>query len=129
MFSVYQLVIVFFLSVMSTQDSVNTVYKCMLKGASDYLVKPLRRNELRNLWQHVWRRRQNAPGSFPLDESVGHEKPDGASANNSTSNQENAFERDQRPVIGNGGDDQVRYGFIAAAKFLILFVFVSKLFS
>ncbi|CAF2144684.1 unnamed protein product [Brassica napus] len=94
------------LIMMSTQDSVNTVYKCMLKGASDYLVKPLRRNELRNLWQHVWRRRQNAPGSFPLDESVGHEKPDGASANNSTSNQENAFERDQRPVIGNGGDDQ-----------------------
>lgn len=47
--------IVFF-SVMSTQDSVNTVYKCMLKGAADYLVKPLRRNELRNLWQHVWRR-------------------------------------------------------------------------
>lgn len=41
---------------MSSQDSVNTVYKCMLKGAADYLVKPLRRNELRNLWQHVWRR-------------------------------------------------------------------------
>ncbi|KAJ0238090.1 Two-component response regulator-like APRR5 [Hirschfeldia incana] len=91
---------------MSTQDSMNTVYKCMLKGASDYLVKPLRRNELRNLWQHVWRRRQNAPGSFPMDESVGKEKPDGASANNFTSNHENAFERDERPVIGDGGDDQ-----------------------
>ncbi|CAH8334366.1 unnamed protein product [Eruca vesicaria subsp. sativa] len=65
---------------MSTQDSVNTVYKCMLKGASDYLVKPLRRNELRNLWQHVWRRRQNslAPNSFQLDESLGHQKPEGA---------------------------------------------------
>ncbi|KAJ4887868.1 pseudo-response regulator 5 [Raphanus sativus] len=94
---------------MSTEDSVNTVYKCMLKGASDYLVKPLRRNELRNLWQHVWRRRQSslAPGSFPLDESVGQQKREGASANNSTSNHENAFERDQRrPVIENGGDDQ-----------------------
>ncbi|KAF8097116.1 hypothetical protein N665_0294s0022 [Sinapis alba] len=93
---------------MSTQDSVNAVYKCMLKGAVDYLVKPLRRNELRNLWQHVWRRRQSslAPGSFPLDESVGHEKPEGASANNSTSNHGDAFERDQRPVMGNGGDDQ-----------------------
>ncbi|KAF2597302.1 hypothetical protein F2Q68_00012346 [Brassica cretica] len=94
---------------MSTQDSVNTVYKCMLKGAADYLVKPLRRNELRNLWQHVWRRQSShslVPGSFPIDESVGHEKPEGASANNSTSNQETAFERDQRPVIGNGGDDQ-----------------------
>ncbi|KAF8082510.1 hypothetical protein N665_0822s0022 [Sinapis alba] len=81
---------------MSTQDCVNTVYKCMLKGAADYLVKPLRRNELRNLWQHVWRRRQSslAPGSFPLDESVGHQKLEGAS------------ERDERPVSGTGGDAQ-----------------------
>ncbi|KAF3563405.1 hypothetical protein DY000_02011358 [Brassica cretica] len=65
---------------MSTQDSVNTVYKCMLKGAADYLVKPLRRNELRNIWQHVWRRRQSSlsPGSFPLDDSVSHQKPEGA---------------------------------------------------
>ncbi|KAG2301259.1 hypothetical protein Bca4012_059456 [Brassica carinata] len=93
---------------MSTQDSVNTVYKCMLKGASDYLVKPLRRNELRNLWQHVWRRRQSslAPDSILLDESVGQQKPEGASANNSTSNHDDAFETDQLPVIGSGGDDQ-----------------------
>jgi pseudo-response regulator 5 len=43
-------------SVMSSQDSVSTVYKCMCRGAADYLVKPIRINELRNLWQHVWRR-------------------------------------------------------------------------
>lgn len=42
--------------VMSSQDSVSTVYKCMCRGAADYLVKPIRINELRNLWQHVWRR-------------------------------------------------------------------------
>ena len=41
---------------MSSQDSISTVYTSMMKGAADYLVKPLRRNELRNLWQHVWRR-------------------------------------------------------------------------
>ncbi|KAK4762278.1 hypothetical protein SAY87_030162 [Trapa incisa] len=41
---------------MSSQDSIGTVYGCMLKGAADYLVKPIRRNELQNLWQHVWRR-------------------------------------------------------------------------
>lgn len=44
-------------AVMSRQDNVNTVYRCMLRGAVDYLVKPIRMNELRNLWQHVWRRR------------------------------------------------------------------------
>ena len=32
------------------------VLKCMLKGAADYLIKPMRKNELKNLWQHVWRR-------------------------------------------------------------------------
>lgn len=42
----------------SYNDSVNMVYKCMLKGAADFLVKPVRKNELRNLWQHVWRRRK-----------------------------------------------------------------------
>ena len=41
---------------MSSHDSISTVYKCMLRGAADYLVKPIRKNELRNLWQHVWRR-------------------------------------------------------------------------
>ncbi|TKY64158.1 Two-component response regulator PRR95 [Spatholobus suberectus] len=41
---------------MSSHDSVSTVLKCMLKGAVDFLIKPIRRNELRNLWRHVWRR-------------------------------------------------------------------------
>ncbi|KAL5676874.1 hypothetical protein ACJX0J_013005, partial [Zea mays] len=41
---------------MSSQDSIGTVLKCMQKGAVDFLVKPVRKNELGNLWQHVWRR-------------------------------------------------------------------------
>lgn len=41
---------------MSSHDSISMVLKCMLKGAADFLIKPVRRNELRNLWQHVWRR-------------------------------------------------------------------------
>ncbi|XP_008777759.1 two-component response regulator-like PRR95 isoform X2 [Phoenix dactylifera] len=41
---------------MSSHDSMSMVFKCMLKGAADFLVKPIRKNELRNLWQHVWRR-------------------------------------------------------------------------
>ncbi|AQK58055.1 Two-component response regulator-like APRR9 [Zea mays] len=44
------------MAVMSSQDSIGTVLKCMQKGAVDFLVKPVRKNELRNLWQHVWRR-------------------------------------------------------------------------
>ncbi|GAV71537.1 Response_reg domain-containing protein/CCT domain-containing protein [Cephalotus follicularis] len=43
---------------MSAQDEVSTVVKCLMLGAADYLVKPLRTNELLNLWTHMWRRRR-----------------------------------------------------------------------
>ncbi|XP_022736619.1 two-component response regulator-like APRR5 [Durio zibethinus] len=72
---------------MSSQDSISTVYKCMLRGAADYLVKPIRRNELRNLWQHVWRRQSSiVGGNSPLDESVGQKKVEATSENNAASN-------------------------------------------
>ncbi|KAJ9174349.1 hypothetical protein P3X46_017380 [Hevea brasiliensis] len=72
---------------MSSQDSISTVYKCMLRGASDYLVKPIRINELRNLWQHVWRRQSSLAGGNGLqDESVGQDKVEATSENNAASN-------------------------------------------
>ncbi|KAF9671010.1 hypothetical protein SADUNF_Sadunf12G0002300 [Salix dunnii] len=82
---------------MSTQDSISTVYKCMLRGAADYLVKPLRKNELRNLWQHVWRRQSMSPNQFPYsqslaggngpqEESVGQDKIEATSENSPASN-------------------------------------------
>ncbi|RVW39697.1 Two-component response regulator-like APRR7 [Vitis vinifera] len=50
-------------AVMSTHDSGALVLKCLSKGATDFLVKPVRKNELKFLWQHIWRRRQN--NGFP----------------------------------------------------------------
>ncbi|KAK6234086.1 hypothetical protein QUC31_006492 [Theobroma cacao] len=41
---------------MSSHDSMSTVFRCLSKGAVDFLVKPIRKNELKNLWQHVWRK-------------------------------------------------------------------------
>ncbi|CAI7755048.1 unnamed protein product [Closterium sp. NIES-53] len=41
---------------MSSHDSMEMVLKCFQRGAADFLVKPVRKNELKNLWQHVWRR-------------------------------------------------------------------------
>lgn len=49
---------VFLYLVMSAQDEVSIVVKCLRLGAADYLVKPLRTNELLNLWTHMWRRRR-----------------------------------------------------------------------
>ncbi|KAF0903942.1 hypothetical protein E2562_030080 [Oryza meyeriana var. granulata] len=48
---------------MSSNDSMSTVFKCLSKGAVDFLVKPIRKNELKNLWQHVWRRCHSSSGS------------------------------------------------------------------
>ncbi|XP_054813435.1 two-component response regulator-like APRR7 isoform X2 [Prosopis cineraria] len=48
---------------MSSHDSMGLVFKCLSKGAVDFLVKPLRKNELKNLWQHVWRRCHSSSGS------------------------------------------------------------------
>ncbi|GAB4836503.1 hypothetical protein Ancab_001415 [Ancistrocladus abbreviatus] len=41
---------------MSSHDPIGIVFKCLSKGAVDFLVKPIRKNELKNLWQHVWRK-------------------------------------------------------------------------
>ncbi|KAK3023917.1 hypothetical protein RJ639_043460 [Escallonia herrerae] len=48
---------------MSSNDSMGIVFKCLSKGAVDFLVKPIRKNELKTLWQHVWRKCQSSSGS------------------------------------------------------------------
>ncbi|KAG6511917.1 hypothetical protein ZIOFF_029996 [Zingiber officinale] len=48
---------------MSSNDSMGTVFKCLSKGAVDFFFKPIRKNELKNLWQHVWRRCHSSSGS------------------------------------------------------------------
>ncbi|RZC22597.1 Two-component response regulator-like PRR95 isoform D [Glycine soja] len=73
--------------VMSSHDSVSMVLKCMLKGAADFLIKPVRRNELRNLWQHVWRRHaiSRPPQNFTLPEiEIGFAAENHAASNDSS---------------------------------------------
>lgn len=65
---------------MSSSDAQETVMKCFRLGAADFLVKPVRANELRNLWRHVWcrsdvkRQESQSKGS-----GVGSEEPSKAS--------------------------------------------------
>ncbi|XP_074281572.1 two-component response regulator-like APRR5 [Silene latifolia] len=71
---------------MSKYDSFSMVYKCMTKGAADFLVKPIRINELKNLWQHVWRRQSASREHGPRDSSVALDTLEEATAeNNATS--------------------------------------------
>lgn len=38
----------------SSNDEREVVMKCLTLGAIDYLIKPLRHNELRHIWTRVW---------------------------------------------------------------------------
>eukprot|EP00232_Nephroselmis_pyriformis_P012258 CAMPEP_0182882024 /NCGR_PEP_ID=MMETSP0034_2-20130328/17525_1 /TAXON_ID=156128 /ORGANISM="Nephroselmis pyriformis, Strain CCMP717" /LENGTH=428 /DNA_ID=CAMNT_0025015081 /DNA_START=37 /DNA_END=1320 /DNA_ORIENTATION=- len=49
--------------IMSPNAERETVVESLHLGAVDYLVKPLRVNELRNLWTHVWRRMSGMVGA------------------------------------------------------------------
>ncbi|KAI3815719.1 hypothetical protein L1987_15398 [Smallanthus sonchifolius] len=75
---------------MSAHDSVSTVYKCMLKGAADFLVKPVRKNELKNLWQHVWRRQSSTTGGNASQDELQKVEAT-AENNNATSNHSSGY--------------------------------------
>lgn len=44
---------------MSADDGKQVVMKGVTHGACDYLIKPIRVEELKNIWQHVVRKRKN----------------------------------------------------------------------
>ncbi|PKA66208.1 Two-component response regulator-like PRR1 [Apostasia shenzhenica] len=73
---------------MSSQDEVSIIVKCLRLGAADYLVKPLRTNELLNLWTHTWRRRRmlglTEKEMFNLDNELVLSDPSDANTNSTT---------------------------------------------
>lgn len=50
-------------AVMSSNGEENVVFQGVTHGAVDFLIKPVRQEELRNVWQHVVRRKLQARGS------------------------------------------------------------------
>ncbi|KAG2548648.1 two-component response regulator EHD1-like [Panicum virgatum] len=46
--------------IMSSNGDTSTVMKYITNGASDFLIKPLRIEELKNIWQHVFRKQIGA---------------------------------------------------------------------
>lgn len=55
---------------MSGDGETDVVMKGITHGACDYIIKPVRLEELRNIWQHVVRKRVT-PRSIPKEESSG----------------------------------------------------------
>ncbi|URE44871.1 Two-component response regulator-like PRR73 [Musa troglodytarum] len=79
---------------MSSNDSMGTVFKCLSKGAVDFLLKPIRKNELKNLWQHVWRRCHSSSGSgsesgIQTQKSVKSKSSDDSDNNSGSNDDEN----------------------------------------
>ncbi|XP_077235636.1 two-component response regulator-like APRR5 [Tasmannia lanceolata] len=90
---------------MSSHDSMGIVFKCMLKGAADFLVKPVRKNELKNLWQHVWRK--YCPGSCgngSRNENPNQTKNEAMSYNNDATNNKSA-NAGNRSMTGDGCEE------------------------
>ncbi|GLC61153.1 hypothetical protein PLESTB_001723900 [Pleodorina starrii] len=58
----------FALAVMSSNGDTSNVLRGVTHGACDYLIKPVRLEELRNLWQHVVRRRRQLNLDLDSDE-------------------------------------------------------------
>ncbi|KAK4743121.1 hypothetical protein SAY87_001122 [Trapa incisa] len=77
---------------MSSHGTMGVVFKCLSKGAVDYLVKPIRKNELKNLWQHVWRKCHSCSGNGSesgIHTQKSNKLKSGESDNNTGSNYEN----------------------------------------
>uniref|UniRef100_A0A5B6YQH2 Two-component response regulator n=1 Tax=Davidia involucrata TaxID=16924 RepID=A0A5B6YQH2_DAVIN len=60
---------------MSADDSKNVVMKGVTHGACDYLIKPVRIEALKNIWQHVVRKRKNEWKDFEQSGSMEDGEP------------------------------------------------------
>ncbi|XP_024024728.1 two-component response regulator-like PRR37 isoform X2 [Morus notabilis] len=84
---------------MSSHDSRSMVLKCLSKGAVDFLVKPIRKNELKNLWQHVWRKYHISSGSGS-ESGIWIEKPIKSRTVEDSDNNNGSNDEDDTESIG-----------------------------
>ncbi|KAK9059777.1 hypothetical protein SSX86_020481 [Deinandra increscens subsp. villosa] len=94
---------------MSSDDSMGIVFNCLSRGAVDFLVKPIRKNELKNIWQHVWRKYHSSSGSGSGSESGirDHKSTKSRSIQESEDDSDNSDEDDEVSIELNakGGSD------------------------
>nr|VDD50245.1 unnamed protein product [Brassica oleracea] len=96
---------------MSADDSKSVVLKGVTHGAVDYLIKPVRIEALKNIWQHVVRKKRNewnvSEHSGSVEETGQREDGDN---NSSSANNEGSWrssrKRKEEEVDEQGGDDK-----------------------
>lgn len=105
-----------FFSVLSANSDTKLVMKGITHGACDYLVKPVRIEELRNIWQHVIRRKkfdsksQNKSGDQDRSPHGGGEGGQGGPLSGSTDqngklNKKRKDEEDESDENGHENED------------------------
>ncbi|GMN51200.1 hypothetical protein TIFTF001_020350 [Ficus carica] len=84
---------------MSSHDSRSMVFKCLSKGAVDFLVKPIRKNKLKTLWQHVWRKYHISSGGGS-ESGLWNEKPTESITVEDSDNNNDSNDEDDTESIG-----------------------------
>lgn len=102
--------------VMSADDSKAVVLKGVTHGAVDYLIKPVRIEALKNIWQHVVRKKRNewnvSEHSGSVEETTGErqqQRDDGGDNNSSSANNEGSWRSSRKRKEGEvdeQGDDK-----------------------
>lgn len=95
-------------AVMSANGETDVVMKGITHGACDYLLKPVRIEELRNIWQHVIRRKRS--DLLPKDQehsgSVDNSKKREEEADTSSAPETAHNRRKRKEVDSGGGSDR-----------------------
>lgn len=95
---------------MSADDGKNVVMKGVTHGACDYLIKPVRMEALKNIWQHVVRKKKNdwkdSEQSGSADEGDRHPKASDDADYSSSANESNWRSSRKRRDDEEDGDDR-----------------------
>ncbi len=97
-------------AVMSANGAVSAVMKGITHGACDYLLKPVRIEELRNIWQHVVRKKRNVSKELeqsPSADGGEHQNGEYASSGNDSTDANWKLSRKRREAKEHDDDNDL----------------------
>lgn len=84
---------------MSAHEQMGTVFECVRRGAEDYILKPVTLKQVRNLWQHVYRRQSGL-------RTDGYGKPDGSKGSDDEDGGDHALQSLEDGLLGTDAERQ-----------------------
>jgi two-component response regulator (ARR-B family) len=92
-------------AVLSANGETQTVMKGITHGACDYLLKPVRLEQLKTIWQHVIRRNTKPRGSDNDDAGQKAQNGDGENGGANRNKRQSRRDRDENGDDGDDSDD------------------------